>query len=249
VVSPEGKALASHQGKGERSRWAMQVLADLKAGLEAFGPVQPRPPARPAAYQESLPYRGVGVQPDGRVSLALYDKYVIVPDLERDPPPGALGETVFDSIPLNPTEWAALAPPKAETGSTWTVPEPVARKFYPLLSVSTVLFRDPAEVTTVRLAGRVEAVRDGIASLTYEGEIAGTHPGTADEGKAGNKISSQARLLGGVGSYDVKTRRLLSLTLVWDGRARNWAPYDDPPTRFGAVVEWTASRPGGAERR
>ena len=39
--------------------------------------------------------------------------------------------------------------------------------------------------------------------------------------------------------------RLLSLTLVFDGRFRNYAPYD-APARFGAVVEWSAERP--AER-
>jgi hypothetical protein len=184
------------------------------------------------------------VQPDGRVTLAVYDKYVIVPDLQREPPPNALGATIFDSISLQPEEWAALAPPAAAAASAWTVPEPVARKFFPLLSVSTVLFRDAREVTAVRLAGKVETVRDGIASLSYEGEIAGTHQGTADEGKAGNKISSEAKLLSGVGSYDLKERKLLSLTLVFDGRARNWAPYDNPPTRFGAVIEWTCSRRG-----
>jgi hypothetical protein len=129
------------------------------------------------------------------------------------------------------------------------VPEPVARQFFPLLSVSSVLFRDPAEVTEVRLSGRVEAVRDGIAHLVYEGNLAGTHHGTADEGKAGNKISSEAKLLGGVGSYDVRRRRMRSLTLVWDGRSRNWAPYDDPPTRFGAIVEWSESRGQSAPRK
>jgi hypothetical protein len=35
---------------------------------------------------------------------------------------------------------------------------------------------------------------------------------------------------------DVKAVRLLALTLVFDGRFRNYAPYD-APARFGAVVE------------
>jgi hypothetical protein len=38
--------------------------------------------------------------------------------------------------------------------------------------------------------------------------------------------------------YDVKSGRLLALTLVFDGRFRNYAPYD-APARFGAVVEWS----------
>jgi len=251
VVAPDGKALASHQETKDLKEWPRKVLADLDRGLEAFGPVKPRAlrDAGASAYAESLPHRGRGVQPDGRVTLALYNKYVIVRDLQRDPPRDALGATVLDSISLKAEEWSALAPPSALAGSTWTVPEPVARQFYPLLSVSSVLLRDPSEVTSVRLAGKVDAVRDGIASLTYEGEIAGTHHGTRNEGKEGNKISSEAKLLAGVGSYDVKRRKMLSLTLVFDGLSRNWAPYDNPPTRFGAVVEWAEAAPQAQSRR
>jgi hypothetical protein len=42
----------------------------------------------------------------------------------------------------------------------------------------------------------------------------------------------------------VTSGRLLSLTLVFDGRFRNYPPYD-APARFGAVVEWAR---GPAER-
>jgi hypothetical protein len=88
------------------------------------------------------------------------------------------------------------------------------------------------------LTGRVEKVEGGVAYLTYQGEIAATHRGTKDEGKEGKRCSSAAKLLGGVGVYNLKSGRLLSLTLVFDGRFRNYAPYDQP-ARFGAVVEWS----------
>jgi hypothetical protein len=78
----------------------------------------------------------------------------------------------------------------------------------------------------------------GTASLAYEGEIAATHRGTKDEGKEGKHCSSAAKLLGGVGVYDVKSGRLLSLPLVFDGHFRNDAPYE-ASARFGAVVEWS----------
>jgi hypothetical protein len=231
----------------ERSEWTRRVMADLKAGLEAFGPVKRRRSLGAAsAYQSALPFRGVGVRPDGSVTLAAADKYVLVPDLERDPPPTFLGATVLDSIRLTASQWRALAPVKTDAGSAWTVPEAVARQLYPALSVSTNVFRDAADVTTVRLVGKVEAVRAGVAYLKYEGQIAGTHWGTTAEGNAGNKMSSEARLLGGVGRYDVRARRMLSLTLVLDGLSRTWAPYDDPPKRFGAVLEWSLTRPSPA---
>jgi hypothetical protein len=119
------------------------------------------------------------------------------------------------------------------------VPEAIARKFFPLLSTADATFRDVKEVTSVRLAGRVEKVEGGVAYLSYEGTIAATHRATKSEGKEGKECSSTAKLLGGVGRYDVKSGKLLSLTLVYDGLFRNYPPYDNPPGRFGAVVEWS----------
>ena len=248
VVSPEGKVLAAHQDMTNMSdphgKWSASALKDLQAGLDAFGrPVEPR---KQVENFTSLPHRGVGAQPDGRVSLAVTDRWVFVTDLSKDPPRDALGATVLDSITLNSDEWKQLAPLAAgasKPGETWEVPEAVARKFFPLLSTSDTVFRDPGEVTSVRLAGRVEKVEGNIAHLTYDGAIAATHVGTKDEGKEGNRCSAEAKLLGGVGTYDVASGRMLSLTLVYDGRFRNYAPYDDPSARFGAVVEWSAERP------
>ena len=44
VVSPGGKVLAAHQDMSSmsdpRGKWARKALADLEAGLKAFGPVQ-----------------------------------------------------------------------------------------------------------------------------------------------------------------------------------------------------------------
>jgi hypothetical protein len=237
VVSPEGKVLSAHQDmssmRDPRGKWAQSARADLEAGLKAFGPVKPRSVEK----IQSLPYRGLGTQPDGRVSLAVTDRWVFVKDLSRDPPRDALGATVLDSITLTAEEWKSLAPANAKAGGKWEVPEATARTFFSLLSTSDTTFRDPQEVTSVRLTGQVEKVEDGVAYLSYEGDIAATHLGTKNEGKEGKQCSSSAKLLGGVGACDVKTGRLQSLILVYDGRFRNFAPYD-APARFGAVVEW-----------
>jgi hypothetical protein len=238
LVSPEGRVLAAHQDMSHmadpRGKWAKAALADLEVGLKAFGQVTPR---RVEKFQ-SLPHRGIGTQPNGRVTLAVTDRWVFVKDLSRDPPRDALGATVLDSITLTAAEWQGLAPADVKPGSGWTVAEATARKFFPLLSTGDTVFRDAKEVTSIRLAGRVEKVEGGVAYLAYEGDIAATHRGTKDEGKEGKQCSSAAKILGGVGAFDRKSRRLLWLTLVFDGRFRNYAPYD-APAPFGVVVEWS----------
>src|SRR5262249_53516983 len=135
-------------------------------------------------------------------------------------------------------EWKGLGPAEARPGGAWAVPEATARRFFPLLSTGESMFRDAREVTSVRLAGRVEKVEDGVAYLAYRGEIAATHRGTKDEGREGKQFASAAKLVGGVGACDVKSGRLQALTLIFDGRFGN-----DATMRFGAVVEW-AQEPG-----
>ena len=238
LVSPEGKVLAAHQDMSSMSdphgKWAKAALADLEGGLKAFGSVSPR---RLGKFQ-SLPHRGVGTDSEGLATLAVTDRWVFVKDLAREPPRDALGPTALDSISLTAEELKELAPADPKPGSAWVVPEATARKFFPLLSTSDTVFRDAKEVTSVRLAGRVEKVEGGLAYLAYEGEIAATHRGTKNEGKEGKQCSSSAKLLGGIGTLDVKSGRLLVLTLVFKGRFRNYAPYDSPAP-FGAVIEWS----------
>lgn len=240
LASPEGKLLAGHQGSVATqaewyTAWPKKVLADLQAGMKAFGEIKPRK-VGPTA---SLPFRGFAVQADGSVTLAVTDKGVHVQDLGKDIPADAIGATILDSLTLPAADWSSLAPPQTSAERKWTVPEATARRFFPLLSTNDSTFRNPKEVTAVRLVGKVESVQDGIAYLTFEGNIAATHQ---SEGKEGKRCSAEAKLIGGAGAYDIQAKKLLSLTLVWDGFFRNYPPYDDPPSRFGAVVEWRRDR-------
>jgi hypothetical protein len=238
VVAHGGKALASHQETKDLSHWRDKVLADLEAGCKAFGPIVPRR----AGPSEPQPDRGVGLRPDGGVTLAVTDKVIVVKDLDRDLPRDAIGPTVLDGISLTRAEWAGFAPAEKAEGGRWDVPEAVARRLFPVLSLSDSTFRSRDEVTAVRLSGTVESVRDGIAHLAFEGHIKGVHRGTENEARKGQECSSEARLLGGVGRYDVRTGSMLSLTLVWEGFFRNYPPYHEPASRFGAAVEWRSSR-------
>src|SRR5262249_36902414 len=154
---------------------------------------------RQAGPANPLPYRGVGTHPNGSVTLAVQERFALVKDLEKVPPMDTLGPTVLDSITLTAQDWAALAPPPAATPDTkWTLPEAVARQFYPILSPSDTSFRDPKEVTAVTFTGQVQKVEKGLATLQFAGKIAGVHHGTKNEAKLGNKVSAEATLIGGV---------------------------------------------------
>jgi hypothetical protein len=238
VVSPDGTALASHQETKDLSNWRDKVLADLEEGCKVFGAIEPRR----VGSDGPQPDRGVGARPDGGVTLAVTDKVIVVKDLGRELPRDAIGPTVLDGVSLTRAEWAGFAPPGKAEGSRWEVPEAAARQLFPVLSLSDSTFRSPGEVTAVRLSGAVRSVRGGVAHLTFEGHIAGVHHGTENEARKGQECSSEARLLGGVGRYDVRTGEMLSITLVWEGAFRNYPPYHEPPSRFGAAVEWRSRR-------
>jgi hypothetical protein len=89
-------------------------------------------------------------------------------------------------------------------------------------------------------------VRHGIAYLRFEGDIAGTHvwPKEAGPALAGKSLRSELKLLAGVGAYDVEGQKLLSLTLVFEGRSGDSEKLRTPGRdgRYGAVAEWRRDR-------
>lgn len=237
IATPDGKVLASLRTDvpSTTEAWSKEVLATLAVGVERFGGVARRAVRR----VDPLPLRGRGSRADGTVTLAVTDRWAPDQGVEGVPNDRAhKGSGTFDSFTLTAGELATLAPAGDKAGHTWTVPEATARKFFPLLSTGDKVFRDAKEVTAVRIAGKVEDVKNGMALLSFRGEIAGKHVGTANEGREGQSLYSEAKLIGGVASYDTKARHLLSLTLVFDGRFRNYPPYDNPPSRYAAVVDW-----------
>jgi hypothetical protein len=236
VVAPDGRVLSAPTADVTPSGLTKQVLAGLQAGLKAFGPIAPRH-VRPT---NPLPYRGIGVQPDGRVTLAVADRMIFVKDLSQKLHPSQIGALYLGSVTLSAADWSTLAAPDARAGSRWTIPEAVGRRFFPILNVLDVWFGDPGEVTEVQLAGRVASVRDGIADLIYAGHIEGTHQMTKSEGREGRLVSTRMKLISGVGTYDLRAGQMLSLTWVWDGLYGNLHDSSSPggAMRFGAVVEW-----------
>jgi hypothetical protein len=227
ILSPAGKVLAGHHDVKDPRRWPQEVLDTLDAGLRAFGPVSPRR----AGPTDPLPYRGVGTEPGGAVTLAVYTRYLH--QGKRD------GPAVIDSLTLPAGPWRAFRPPEATAGTEWALPEAVARRLCRGLSPSSdqSTMPRPGEVTAVRLSGRVVEVKEGVARVRYRGEIAARH---SYEGKASH---GQARVIGS-GSYDVKAGRMRSLLLLLEGTYRSPPPYDQAARETGAVVEWSREKAG-----
>ena len=224
LVNADGKVLASHQQFTSEKTWTNELLSDLKPGLKALGEVKPRD----VKHVDPLPYRGTGVRDDGSVVLAIYLRFGIKGVPLREVP-----DPTIDSLTLSAADWSKWVPVKAEASVTWNLPKGVARKFSRVLGPSDEdSMPRPKEVQSVQFTGNVQSVNDGIAYLVYEGRIKGFHETQSNKGKCHGEAT-----MTGVGAYDVKNNRMLSMTLVFDGIFRGVKPYDEP-AKYSAVVEW-----------
>jgi hypothetical protein len=230
IVDADGKVLSSQANFKNEKTWTQELLEILSAGLKEFGDITPRQ----VTVTDPMPHRGLGIQTDGSVTLAIYLR------TNRDGGKReSMGSLTLDSQSLSAKEWASFMPPKGE--KKWNVPEAVARKW------NRVLYHGsdhsglplPEEVTAVRMTGWVENVKDGITYLIFDGTIEGSHLFKYAPHK-GKQTHGKTMFLG-MGAYDAKAGQMLSLTFIAGGNFRNVPPYD-APTPFGAVVEWRRDR-------
>ena len=244
TLSPDGQVFTAHQNYKSQETWTEEVLDTLAAGLKAFGPVTPRQ----ARAVHLLPYRGIGVKPDGSVCLALYTRYVrgggnrLAPpsvyngsrwmwegDLKPDGPP------VIDTLSLTAGEWATFMPAKSAVGTEWIVPEAVARKFTRALSPNSdqSTMPRPEEASVVELKATVESVEAGQARIRLAGRWEMKH---LYEGKPSYGWATAE----GAALYDLRKKTLRSVLLAFSGAYRMVPPYDKEDRPIGAVVEWQA---------
>jgi hypothetical protein len=247
IVSPQGKVLAGHQDFKNPATWTQEVGETVDAALKGFGSVSPREvkPMNP------LPFRGHGVQPDGSVCLALYCRQMRGGGQQHVPAgvaasrrwvwEGALrpdGPPVVDSLTLTAKEWAALAPPKNDVGTTWAVPEAVARPFCRVLIPATdqASMPRPQDAKRARLTGTVEAVENGVARIRLAGAWEAVH---LQEGDAKRPLRGAATA-DGIVVYDLEQQAIQSLLLVLSGSYGH--PQEVAVNAAGAVVEWDRKR-------
>ena len=247
IVSPEGKVLAAHHEIKDHKTWSQEVLATIDRALGTFGQVT----ARQAKVLNPLPDRGVGVQPDGSVTLAMYTRtvrgggraaahpavhtnslWLWDGELKSDGPP------VIDSLPLSKAEWESLAPGKPVVGTEWSIPESIARKFSRALSPSSdqSTMPRPEDATVAELTASVEAVEGDEARIRFTGRWTTKHIYE-------DKPSYAWATADGIGLCDTRQRAMRSLVLTFSGAFRMVPPYDKSDRPTGAVAEWRAEVP------
>jgi hypothetical protein len=166
------------------------------------------------------------VRGDGSVRLAACVRHTDHDDYR--------GRPVFDSIVLSATAWRGLLPPRLVAGTTFAVPEAVAREFSRIVSSSSDLSNliRPSDLTTARLEGTVKAPaapNDG-REVWFHGELAGSRRYVN-----GSELLPGRASINGVLRLDEQGQPL-DLLLVCTGVFKMpWEPRERPT---GAVVEW-----------
>jgi hypothetical protein len=247
IISPQGKVLAGHHEMKSHDTWVQEVSETVDSALKVFGPVPPRQvkPTNP------LPFRGQGVQLGGSVCLAIYSRQMLGGSRQNAPAgvvasrrwlwDGALrpdGPPVIDSLTLSAKEWAAMAPPRTDVGTTWLVPEAVTRQFCRVLIPSSdqSSMPRPEDAKLARLTGTVESVEDGLARVRLVGAWEAVH---LQEGDTKRPLRGAATAEG-IAVYDLTQQAIQSVLLVFNGRYGRLN--DEAVCAAGAVVEWHRTR-------
>jgi len=204
------------------------VTSSIETALAAYGPVEPRraDPTTP------LPHRGLGVQADGAVSLAVHTRYLHHQKAD--------GPAVIDTLTLSASDWKQLIPFTLTAGNVWAVPGQVAKLFSRILSPSSdqSTMPVPNDVTAVEMTGTPGPAENGLVRVRYAGRLAAAH---TYEGKTSRGES----VLAGEVLCDAATGQPRALTFLFTGIHHGSPPYD-APRDLGAVVEWRAA-PGTGE--
>jgi hypothetical protein len=233
IVAPDGKVIAGmsaeidgrpseRKGNGPGAPWrsnpkfADAVVQLLDSSLREYGRVSKRDVAA-----KPLPFRGCGVKPDGGVRLVVYNR--------------ADSGLAF-SVNLAKDEWQAFLPPKFENGERWTLPEAVAGQFAPVISpYADTRFRPkPCDLKSAELVAEIESLDSQVARIRLTGKW------QADWKHDGNEHSIGDATADGVAVYDVATKSMRSILMVFDGKYSFTTKPEQPhkPQAWAAVVRW-----------
>ena len=221
IIAPDGKVLSAHHEHSEKG-WTQEVLAAIDEGIDKAGTIKPRQPEP----KDVLPNWGKGVQKDGSVTVAIWTRFM---HQGRGTGTGAI-----DAITWTAKEWEEFTPTEPVKGNNWKIPEKIAAQFSRCLSAVSdkSTMPSPDEVTEVAMAGQVQRVKDGIATISYIGHISAQHTNPFNK----KYTYTYKAVMHGVGTYDIAKKEMVSLLWVFEGQNRLIQETTLHP--LAAVVEW-----------
>jgi hypothetical protein len=234
IVDPAGNVTLMGLGEKNLEVRIKQFIADLDKTVEAFGVMKPRF----VKWQDPLPWRGVGVKPDGKVTLALYVRHCSAREWETFTPPKSLPG--IDSITFDAEEWATFTPARVEVGATWKIPDAVVRKFNRGVDGIWDVSVKPEHAKLAQLQAVVEAVEGKQARIRLTGNVESSWIKPFNNP---NKKTTYAWCdLEGTALYDVEKKALSSMTLLFRGGLPEDPRDKETGTPLAGFAEWSQAK-------
>jgi hypothetical protein len=236
IVDPAGKVTLisftkwnSKQSEAENVKARLEkFLGDLDESLKTFGPMQPRS----VKWQDPLPWRGVGVQPDGKVTMALYVRHAADGK--------ATGLPAVDSVTFDAKEWASFAPAKVEVGARWNIPAEVAGKFNRVSDGIWDVSIKPEHAKLAELQAVVEAVDGKAARIRLTGKVESAWIKPFNNPK--KKTTHGWCEIEGFASYDAEQKTLTSVLLLIRAGLPNDLRDKQRGTLLSGFAEWSRAK-------
>ena len=234
IVDPEGKVTLMGLGEKNFEVRIKKFIEDLGKTAENFGAMKPRS----VKWQEFQPFRGVGVQPDGKVTLALYVRHCSAREWENFIPPKSLPG--IDSITFDAKEWANFSPSKVQVGAKWNIPKDVVRKFNRGVDGIWDVSVKPEDAKVAELQAVVEAVDGKQARIRLTGKVESSwiKPFNNPDKKTTNAWCD----LEGVALYDVEKKTLSSITVLFRGGLPVDLRDKQSGTLLAGFAEWSPAK-------
>ena len=234
IVDPAGKVTLMGLGEKNLEVRIKRFIDDLDQTVETFGSMKPRS----VKWQEPLPWRSVGVQPDGKVTLALYVRHCSAREWENFIPPKSLPG--IDSITFDAEEWATFTPAKLQVGAAWNIPSAVVRKFNRGVDGIWDVSVKPEHAKLAQLRAVVEAVDRKQARIRLTGKVESSWIKPFNNP---NKNTTHAWCdLEGTALYDVEKKELSSLLLLFRGGLPVDAGDKQGGTLLAGFAEWSHAK-------
>jgi hypothetical protein len=205
-----------------------RFLEALDESLKTFGPKQPRS----VKWQDPLPWHGAGVQPDGKVTMALYVRHLAHGT--------AIGLPGVDSISFDAKEWAKFAPPEVQVGARWNIPGDVARKFNRVSDGIWDVSIKPEHAKLAELQAVVEAVDGKEARIRLTGKVESSW--VKPFNNPDKKTTHGWCEMEGVASYDADKKSLSSVLLLFRAGLPTNPRDKQSGTPLGGFAEWSRAK-------